>query len=138
MERNPHSDYIDGRIQGLLKSTDWDVKIVDTTHEAFVRAFSSNVFTNFIQHIFTKAYMKKHPCSDCKAPSTDRCHGIGEERPLLIKKALERVWPVTTSPITMKEVLLAFLEEHKTTRFTFKCKACHRKESCKIEPVALE
>ena len=26
-------------------------------------------------------------------PSKERCHGIGEERPLLIKRALEKIYP---------------------------------------------
>lgn len=27
----------------------------------------------------------------------------------------------TTKPIIMKEIIIAFLEEHKYTKFTFKC-----------------
>jgi hypothetical protein len=47
---------------------------------------------------------------------------------LLIKRALEKVWSDTTKPIIMKEIIIAFLEEHKYTKFTFKCRDCHRNE----------
>jgi hypothetical protein len=77
--------------------------------------------------------LKKHPCSDCKGPSKDRCHGLGEERPVLIKRALERVYPDTTKTIVLKEIIIAFLEEHKSTKFTFKCSKCHRAECQRAE-----
>lgn len=125
---NPHSEFIDKRIADLKKKTKWTTKITDTTHEDFIRDFGSNVFTNFIQSTFTAAYLNKHPCSDCNGMSKERCHGIGEGRPLLIKRALEKVYPDITKTISLKEILIQFLEEHKTTKFTFKCSACHRKE----------
>jgi hypothetical protein len=126
---NPHSEYIDKRIADLQRHTEkWNTKIVETSHKDFIEDFFSNVFTNFILWAFTKAYLKKHPCSECKEPSEERCHGLGEERPILMKRALERVWPDTSKAICIREILIGFLEEHKTTKFTFKCKACHRAE----------
>ena len=125
---NPHSPYIDEKIAALRRSTRWATKIVDTTHAEFIRDFSSNVFTNFIRETFSAVYLKEHPCSDCKKPSKERCHGIGEERPVLIQRALERVYPDISVPVSMKDILIAFLEEHKTTKFTFKCSACHKEE----------
>ena len=127
--RNPHSDYIDKRIADLRDSSGWNTTITNTSHEDFIRDFASNVFTNFVRSTFTAAYLKKNPCSDCKKPSQQRCHGLGNEsRPHLIKKALERVYPDTSKSITLREILIAFLEEHKTTKFTFKCTPCHKKE----------
>lgn len=128
-DKNPQSDYIEKRITMLKKSKKWATKITDTSHEDFIRDFASNVFTNFIRNTFTAAYLKKHPCSQPYNPSKERCHGIGEDRPLLIKRALEKVYPDTTKTVTLKEILVQFLEEHKTTKFTFKCTSCHRKES---------
>jgi len=125
---NPHSPYIDQKITALRKSTRWATKIVDTTHAEFIRDFSSNVFTNFIRETFSATYLKDHPCSDCKKPSKERCHGVGEERPILIQRALERVYPDMSVPVSIKDILIAFLEEHKTTKFTFKCTECHKKE----------
>ena len=126
---NKHSSYIDKRIQDVRNSTKWNTKIVDTSHDDFIKDFAACVFTNFIRNIFTRSYLNKHPCSDCNRPSKERCHGKNEERPILIKRALERVYPDISKAITLKEVLVAFLEEHKVTRFTFKCSECHRKES---------
>jgi hypothetical protein len=127
---NIHSEYIDKRIADITKSARWKSKIVDTSHEDFIRDYGSNVFTNLIKDTFTSSYMRKFVCSDCKKrPTTDRCHGIGEERPLLIERALVKVWGDTTIPITMKEIVIAFLEEHKYTNFTFKCHGCHLNEN---------
>jgi hypothetical protein len=129
---NPHSAYINKRIANLRESNRWNTKISNTSHDDFINDLAHNIFTNLIRSTFTASYLKKHPCSDCSKPSKERCHGIGEERPLLIRRALERVYPDTTHEITLKEILVAFLEEHKTTRFTFKCESCHRKEKAPI------
>ena len=127
-ELNIHSENIDKRIRDIEKGDKWNTKITDTSQKDFIKDLGSNVFTNLVKDTFTRSYIKKHPCSDCGKPSTDRCHGIGEERPLLIKRALEKVWPDTTEPIIMKQIIIAFLEEHKYTSFTFKCKTCHKNE----------
>ncbi len=127
--KNQHSDFIDKRISDLKKSKKWNTKITDTSHDDFIKDFGSNVFTNLIQATFTKAYLKKHNCSDCLNQSEERCHGIGEERPILIKRALEKVYPNMSQIVTLKDILIQFLEEHKYTNFTFKCKECHKKEN---------
>lgn len=126
--KNPHSEYIDKRVSDYRKNNKWKTKIVDTTHEDFIKDFGTNLFTNFIKSTFTKTYMKKHNCSDCKNPSQERCHGIGDERLILIKKALEKVYPDISKPVSLKEILIQFLIEHKSTFFTFKCSSCHRNE----------
>jgi hypothetical protein len=127
--RNPHCDFIDKRIADLRKSKKWSTKITQTSHEDFIKDFGANVFTNFVRNTFTAPYLKKHPCSDCNKPSKERCHGIGEDRPLLIRRALEKVYPDPSMVVTLKDVLIQFLEEHKPTKFTFKCSECHRKET---------
>lgn len=125
---NPHSEYIDKRINDIRKKSKWATKIINTTHEEFIADFGSNVFTNLVKDTFTICYLKKHACSDCGNASNERCHGIGEERPLLIKRALEKVYPDITKPTSLKDIIIQFLEEHKYTKFTFKCSECHRKE----------
>jgi len=127
-ELNIHSKYIDKRINDIEKSNKWKTKIIDTSHEDFIKDYASNVFTNLVRNTFTNTYVKQFPCSDCNNPATERCHGIGEERPLLIKRALEKVWSDITKPIFMKQIIIAFLEEHKYTKFTFKCHSCHKNE----------
>jgi len=125
---NPHSAYIDKRIGDLKKASCWNTKITDTSHADLIQDLSTNICTNLIQKIFTKNYLSKHPCP-CAQPSKERCHGIGEERPLLLKKALEKVYPDRAATVVLKDILIAFLEEHKTTKFTFKCSACHKAET---------
>lgn len=131
LKMNIHSDFIDKRISQLKGKNKWNTKIINTSHDDFINDFSSNVFTNLIQSTFTKTYMKQHNCSDCGNKSEERCHGIGEERPLLIKRALKRVYPDISKEVILKEIIIAFLEEHKHTKFTFKCRSCHKKESIK-------
>ena len=128
---NPHSAYIDQRIADLKKLGKYKSKITETSHDDYIRDYGSNLFTNLVQTTFTDAYIKKNPCSDCGQPSKERCHGEGEDRPLLIRRALEKVYPDTSATICQQVVVIQFLEEHKTTKFTFKCSACHRKESIK-------
>jgi len=125
---NPHSEYIDKRINDLQKSDRLRTKITDTSHEDIIKDFSCHIFTNLIHATFTSSYLRKHKCSDCGQASEQRCHGVGEERGVLLKRALDRVFPDTTKTISLKEIAVAFLEEHKTTRFTFKCEKCHTKE----------
>jgi hypothetical protein len=126
---NVHSDYITSRIASIEKNnTKWKTNVIDTNHEDFIRDYGSCVFTNLIRNTFTGTYVKKFKCSDCGASASERCHGKGEERPLLLKRALEKVWPDTSKPISMKIIVIAFLEEHKTTKFTFKCHTCHVNE----------
>ena len=126
-ELNIHSKYIDKRINDIKKGKKWKSKLIDTTHEEFISDYASNVFTNLIRNTFTASYIKQFQCM-CGNSSTERCHGIGEERPLLIKRALEKVWSDTTKPIVMQEIIIAFLEEHKYTQFSFKCHMCHLNE----------
>lgn len=132
-DRNIHSDFIDKRIALIKKSKNWATKIIDTTHEDFIKDTSSHIFTDVILTNFPKIYLKKYPCSDCGCPSEQRCHGIGESRPLLIKRALEKVYPDISQSVTLKEIIIQFLEEHKTTKFTFKCTKCHRKENSEMK-----
>ena len=128
--KNIHSDQIDKCIARTRKSTKYDLTIIDSTHEQIVSAFSTTICTNIIQKsCFTSAYLKKHPCSNCGAPSTERCHGIGEERPVLLARACAKIYPDISIRISLKAILIAFLEEHKNTKFTFMCTDCHRKDT---------
>lgn len=125
---NQHSSFIDKRIADYRKQKRWQSYIIDTSYDDFIRDYGSCLFTNLIRDTFTKTYMSKFPCSDCGRKAEQRCHGINEERPQLIKRALERIWPDITIKIQLIEIVIAFLEEHKLTAFTFKCKSCHDKE----------
>jgi hypothetical protein len=125
---NIHSDFIDKRIKDFEKKNKFNTYIVNTKHDDFINSFSNCVFTNLIKDIFTNSYLKKHNCSDCGNPSTDRCHGIGDERPKLIRMALEKVYYDISKPTLLRTIAIAFLREHKYTNFTFKCNNCHKKE----------
>jgi hypothetical protein len=122
---NPHSEYIDKRIDDIINGTKWNSYIINTTHDDFIKDYACCVFTNLIQSVFRPAYLKKFNCHDCGGKSEQRCHGLNEDRPLLIRRALQKVYSDISKPIKMKDIVIAFLEEHKTTTFNFKCKKCH-------------
>lgn len=126
---SPHAAYIDTRIRNMLRkpSSEADDCAISGSDTWILQWLSSNICTNYIQRVFTKTYMKKHPCS-CGKPSKERCHGIGEERPVLLLRALHRLRGNTKNSVYIRDLIVAFFEEHKTTQFTFKCKECHAKE----------
>jgi hypothetical protein len=125
-----HNEEIDRIIQNIKrKPGSYKVNVINTSHEDFVKGHSHGLFTNIIQKSFTKKYLKNHPCA-CGNPSVERCHGLrsnNEDRQSLIRKALARVWPDTSKQIMTLDIVVAFLEEHKDTGFTFKCHSCHQK-----------
>jgi hypothetical protein len=125
-----HKDYIHERIrrfkQRIAKQEDMKIQ---GSHDSIIKNFSSCVFTNFTRDAFSKSYVLKHSCSDCGKRAEQRCHGKGEERPVLIRRALERIYPDTTQLLSLHALKIAYLEEHVDTSFTFKCKQCHDKET---------
>lgn len=131
-----HTAYIDTRIRNMLRKEKFktDDCSIGGSDEWIIHWLSSNICTNYIQRLFTPTYMKKHPCA-CGNPSQERCHGIGEERPLLLKRALHRLRGNTTKSVLLRDVVIAFFEEHKTTQFTFKCKRCHKNETYKTNNI---
>ncbi len=131
----PHSAAFDKKIRSIIRSTNGETQFINDglrsntqAHEDFIKDFNTCKCTNLVHDTFTQKDLKQYPCSDCGAPSQERCHGIGEERAVLLRRALQRVWPDTSKVITLRTILIAFLEEHKYTQFTLKCKECHRKE----------
>ena len=131
-ELNPHSAYLDERIRTFRNSKwEWEDFIIGrgTTHKAVMKLLCSHLFTDIVHNTFSAAYMRKHPCSDCSKPSQQRCHGRGESRPILLRRALKKVWPDTSKDIKISLIIFAFLEDHKYTQFTFKCIECHKNET---------
>ena len=56
---NVHSQYIEKRIHDIQKKNKWNSKIIDTSHEDFIKDYASNVFTNLIKDTFTKSYVSR-------------------------------------------------------------------------------
>ena len=97
--------------------------------ETIIKEFSSNTFTNYIYRtVIPDSYMKRYNCIECGEPAKNRCHGIGEERPLLLERALNKIRANNVEKIKMIDLKIAFIEEHKNTSFDFKCVECHKNE----------
>ena len=131
-----HAEYIRDRLICLKKKWDktekWETIIVDTTHDKFIKDCGSNIFTNLVKDFFTKTYLSKHKC-ECGKPAKERCHGVGEERPLLLRKALEKVYPDTSQKVKLRTIIEAFIELHIDTNLAFKCTDCHRQETNELK-----
>ncbi len=65
MELNVHGKYIDKRINDITKSNKCNSKLIDTSHENFIKDYASNVFTNLVRNTFTNSYIKQFPCGEC-------------------------------------------------------------------------
>jgi hypothetical protein len=140
---NIHADYLDKRIRDFENQLHkWNVFVIGTD-EDILRDFNTCVFTNLVKQTITISYMKKHPCEDCGMPrsgrfcfiagfrncSEQRCHGLGEERSVLLKRALMKVHPDANKPLLLRTLVIAFLDEHKYSNFALKCTPCHKRET---------
>ena len=127
---NPHSSKINEIISKIhaSKRPQWKVKFQNNSHEEVHDMLTHGFFSNLVHSSFPRAYVKSHSCADCGKKSEQRCHGIGESRPELLKRALKVVWPDTKKPVTLREISEEFFRQHKKTGFDFKCTSCHKKE----------
>jgi hypothetical protein len=50
----------------------------------------------------------------------------------LLYRALFKVHADESQPLLLKTLVVAFLEEHKFSRFTFKCRPCHAQETAEL------
>lgn len=126
----PIDTYFEEKAKKLVKGNKWDeVYIVKTPHEKFVKAFYASVFTNLIKDIFPAKYVRMHGCEVCEKQATERCHGIGDERPELIYRALAKVYPDITVPTSFGDIVVEFVRQHIGTGFGFLCRECHKKET---------
>jgi len=133
--KNPHSSQFDHIIELIsrpLRHKDLDIILTEHhSYEQVKTTFTRSVFTNLNKDMM-ETYRKKRVYEDCNTNSaTAGCHGIGEERPILIIRALQRVWPDRSKPITLRRIVIAYFEEHKSTKYAFKCKPCHGAEKKK-------
>jgi hypothetical protein len=138
---NPHTDEIDKIIDKIKKSgkDQWEIVFSpNTTDDQLVDFLSIGFFTNLVQTSFRDRYMQRFPCHDCGGNSTQRCHGHNEARPVLIRRALKVVRrnPKFGGSIPLRELAIQFFEEHKPTKFTFKCYSCHKKEPANDDAIA--
>lgn len=131
----PLAAYVDRRIRQrfLQRPERYRVVLGGQSPEELVSDLSGTVFSKEIQCFFTNGFVRSHACAGrCGRQATERCHGAGEERPVLLLRALRRLWPAAGGPaaLGLREVLVAFMEEHKTSAgFCFKCARCHAAES---------
>jgi len=87
---------------------------------------------NLVQQFFkgTGSGFDVKRCDACQTTDPtlqyDRAHDRGSSRPQVALAALRRVRPDESVPITQKDVMKAFVEEHATISLWYLCKPCHR------------
>lgn len=97
-------------------------------HTAFMNMFKASIVTNLTHEFFTRGYVKSFPCADCGGVATERCHTSAYPRPVILRMALEDVWPDTSSNVKIVLVFKRYIELHKECGLLFKCRSCHAKE----------
>ena len=101
--------------------------------DATVKVFSSCLFSNLIKNKIPKKFVEQFKCFDCNRIAEQRCHGIGEERPVIVKRAFlklrEKAETEGKDEISLKEWKIEFFEQHKGSGFNFKCIECHAVET---------
>ena len=133
---NIHSGYIAKRIRDIERKDKWSTEVIPTDYAGFARDFNHYIFNNICTETFTRSYVRKYTC-ECGLPAKQRCHGIDEERGVLLRRAYDRVCQ-SGVPIRLKDIVIAFLWEHTASDFCLKCVACHKAEDSihSIPPVA--
>jgi hypothetical protein len=127
---NKHSHRFEQIENTVKKSGKYRTEIIVTSYAQFIHTFGDTIFTNLnSKNIATQAYKDKHKCEDCGGPAEEGCHGIGEERPILITKALVNCCPVLPCKIWLEDIVVEYVRLHKSTQYALKCKLCHKNES---------
>ena len=104
------------------------------THEDYIRAFHSSVYTNLIREFFTMSLIRKLlrtdtvRCQDCSSvDNIQRCHTV--PRPELLRMALEQCCPYEDVDVRTIDLMCVFLRLHAKYPLEFKCEACHKKDT---------
>lgn len=124
-ESNEYIDLINKKLEELKGCDKYRTKIINTEHDDIINDFDIGVFKLETIAFFKECFNTKLCNCDCKVKEI--FYGIGIVRADLIRKALEKVQPDITEEIILKDLLIAYFEEHKSHKVTFQCKKCYLK-----------
>lgn len=117
-------EYIDKELESYRLSPKWNSKIIDTEHDTIIMDFSLNLFKIESLSLF-KNLLDRSRCK-CGNKATTICYGPFETQESIIKLILNQVYPDTRIQITLKEILIAYIEYHKSCHISFVCKKCNK------------
>ena len=84
---------------------------------------------NLVQAFFKGKDIEQARCVNCQeAKNLQRCHSI-IDRPKIMQNAVEALHSDDTKPIGVKDILIQFLEFHKTCPLYWLCLDCHNRYS---------
>lgn len=103
-----------------------------TLHESNADIVSSlsGELRNVVQSFFTGGCFKTKQCDHCRtteAKQYDRAHDKSVTRDQVALAALARIRPDEMKPVSQREFLRAFVNEHRYVPIWYLCKPCHRK-----------
>jgi len=85
---------------------------------------------NVVQGFFKGGCFKHKKCDHCgttEAKQYDRAHDKSITRDQVAFAALARIRPDESAPVSQREFLKAFVNEHRHVPIWYLCKPCHRK-----------
>jgi hypothetical protein len=126
------NEKIDKIVKGIDNETSpkWEVKFQNNSIEQVHGLLTTGFLTNLVKTKFDRDFVSTRECSGegCSKVAQQRCHGETQARPELLKRAMKKVWPDQSKPVTLRKIAMQFFEEHKGTDFTLKCATCHSKD----------
>ena len=134
-ESNEYIDLINKKLEELKENNKYRTRIVNTEHDDIINDFDVGIFKLETIVFFKECFTTKQCKCNCKVKEIS--YGIGITRADLIRRALEKAHPDITEEITLKELLVAYFEEHKSYKLIFQCRKCYLKEKSKKDKIFL-
>ena len=134
-ESNEYIDLINKKLEELKESNKYRTRIINTEHDDIINDFDVGIFKLETIAFFKECFTTKICKCNCKVKEI--FYGIDIARADLIRKALEKVQPDITEEIILKDLLIAYFEEHKSYKLTFQCRKCYLKEKLKKDKTFL-
>ena len=105
-------------------------KLTLTDSNADIVSSLGGELRNTVLAFFKGGCFKTKQCDHCKtteAKQYDRAHDKSITREKVALAALARIRPDETKPVSQREFLRAFVDEHRRVPIWYLCKACHIK-----------
>ena len=124
---NTYNNLIDDKLEDIKQSDNYKTRIVNTEHEDIIKDLDLGIF-KIETMVFIKDFLNTTLC-DCGCKVTKISYDSKVTRADLIKKALEIVQPDIKVEIMLKDLLIAYFEQHKIHNISFKCDKCFLKQT---------
>ena len=125
-DSNEYIDLINKKLEELKNIDRWRTKVINTEHNDIINDFGLGLFKLETISFFKECFDNKK-CK-CGSKVKEIFYGIDKTRGILIKDALKKSYSDITEETTLKNILVAYFEEHRECDITFQCRKCYLKE----------